>query len=53
MTLSLAAEFKLHERFNIMALGQWTNGLLHPITDAYPRAWDFFRVALVATYHLK
>jgi hypothetical protein len=53
MTLSLAAEFKLHERFSVMALGQFTNKLLDPITDAYPREWDFFRVALIATYHLK
>jgi hypothetical protein len=44
MTLSLAAEFKPHERFSVMALGQFTSQL---------SAWDFFRVALIATYHLK
>jgi hypothetical protein len=53
MTLSLAAEFKPHERFSVMALGQLTNKLFHPVTDAYQREWDFFRVALIATYHLK
>jgi hypothetical protein len=53
LTVSLAADFKLFKRFNLMVLGQWTNGLIHPVTDDYPRQWGFYRVAAVAAYHLK
>ncbi|MDR2192887.1 MAG: hypothetical protein LBP19_00210 [Treponema sp.] len=53
MTVSIAADFKLSRRITLMALGQWKNKLLHPITASYSRRWDFFRVALIATYRVK
>ncbi|MDR2447383.1 MAG: hypothetical protein LBD58_08885 [Treponema sp.] len=53
MTLSLAADFKLPKNVAIMALGQWKNELLHPVESDFSRRWDFFRVALIATYRIR
>ncbi|MDR2793098.1 MAG: hypothetical protein LBB61_05460 [Treponema sp.] len=53
MTVSIAADFKLSGRITIMALGQWRNKLLHPITAGHGRAWEFFRAACIATYRVK
>ncbi|MDR1073942.1 MAG: hypothetical protein LBL45_09765 [Treponema sp.] len=52
-TVSLAAGFKLPGNATLMALGQWKNKLLHPLASDYSRRWDFFRVALIATYRAR
>ncbi|MDR0707637.1 MAG: hypothetical protein LBF60_07160 [Treponema sp.] len=53
ITLSLAADFKLPKNVTIMVLGQWKNELLHPVASDFSRRWDFFRVALIATYRVR
>ena len=52
MLVSLAADFKISKKFNIMGVLQFQNLLQHPVTPDYERLWQFYRVVLISTWHV-
>jgi len=53
MLCSLVTEFTLNRHFNIMAITQLGNRVIHPVTPDFDRQWKFYRVLFICIWHLE